>query len=125
MHETKRHIHSVRYAIEGIYYAFNNHRNFKLHFLLSILLLSMVVLFSASSLEIAIFLLAIILSWVIELVNTAIELLIDLVSPQWQEVAKMAKDVSAGAVLTAALGEIIVAFFIALPHVGELHQRLL
>jgi diacylglycerol kinase len=55
-----------------------------------------------------------------EMLNTVIELLVDLASPQYHPLAKVAKDVSAGAVLVAAFGSVAVGIYVFVPRIGHL-----
>lgn len=56
----------------------------------------------------------------LELVNTAIESVVDLVSPEWNLLAKRAKDCAAGAVYLAAFASIVVAAIVYLPRLAAL-----
>jgi diacylglycerol kinase (ATP) len=60
--------------------------------------------------------LAIIGVWLAEALNTAIEFLTDLVSPEFHPLAGKAKDVAAGAVLIAAIGAVVIGMFVFGPH---------
>ncbi len=74
-------------------------------------------IFRISYPECAILALTIVFVLVCELVNTAIEAFVDLLSSEWQGQAKIAKDVSAGMVLAGAIGSIFVGLFIFMPHI--------
>ena len=58
--------------------------------------------------------------FVAEMVNTSIEAMVDLITTEWREDAKIAKDVSSGMVLMAVIGSIIVGALIFLPHFFEI-----
>jgi diacylglycerol kinase len=73
--------------------------------------------FSLAALEWCAVILAIALVWAAEGLNTALERLTDLVSPQFHPLAGMAKDIAAGAVLLAALGALAVGLVVFLPRV--------
>jgi diacylglycerol kinase (ATP) len=107
-----RYIDSVNCAIEGILYAAKTQKHMRNHFIVALLVLVSVMFLRVSALEFT--LLAISVSFVLfaELMNTAIELLVDLVSPEYHTLAKLAKDVAAGAVLIAAIGAAVMGYLI-------------
>jgi undecaprenol kinase len=100
------------YALEGIVTAWRTQRNVRIHTVLAVLVVvaGIVLRFSATSW--AIVTLAVALVLVAELVNTALEALVDLASPQDHPLAKQAKDVAAAAVLAAALGAAAAGIFV-------------
>jgi diacylglycerol kinase (ATP) len=61
--------------------------------------------------------------WTAEALNTAIELLTDLASPEYHPLAGKAKDVAAGAVLIAAIGAIAIGFLVFGPHLYDWFSR--
>jgi diacylglycerol kinase (ATP) len=61
--------------------------------------------------------------WATEALNTSIEFVVDLLSPELHPLAAKAKDVAAGAVLIAAIGSLIVAFLVFGPHIFKLLER--
>lgn len=103
---------SLGYAWSGLKYVFAEHPNLRLEALLFLLCLVLAFLLQVSPM-------LILLSWglvmSIEIINTAVELVVDLVSPQYSELAGRAKDVSAGAVLVAAVSTAIVNAVLLLP----------
>lgn len=103
---------SVNCAIQGILYAVKSQKHMRNHFLAALGILGAVLFLRVSSLEFT--LLAISVSFVLfaELVNTAIELCVDIVSPDYHPLAKAAKDVAAGAVLVAAVGAAVMGCLI-------------
>lgn len=64
--------------------------------------------------------LTVFLVFVAEMVNTSIEAMVDLITTEWHEEAKIAKDVSSGMVLMAVLGSIIIGALIFLPHLLQI-----
>lgn len=112
--------HSFKYAGEGIWVSFKKERNMKIH----VFMMALVILFG--------FLLHISLrEWIIciilfglvigaELFNTAIETVVDMISLEKSPQAKLAKDVSAGAVLVFAVASAIVGLIIFVPKIMEL-----
>jgi len=107
-----RFIDSINCAIEGILYAAKTQKHMRNHFLTAIALLLALLVMRVSALEFT--LIAISVSFVLfaELVNTAIEVVVDLVSPEFHPLAKLAKDVSAGAVLIATIGATVMGYLI-------------
>ncbi len=103
---------SVNCAIEGIIYAVKHQRHMRNHFLAALVVLGAVLFLRVSSLEFILLVVSVSFVLFAELMNTAIELCVDLVSPDYHPIAKAAKDVAAGAVLTAAVGAAIMGYLI-------------
>ncbi len=93
-------IKNVRYAAQGLRYAWRTEANFRLEVLLACVALTITLLLGADLVPVLLCC-ALVLS--LELVNTALEALVDLVSPTFHPLARVAKDVAAGAVLIASL----------------------
>lgn len=106
---------SFGYAFEGIAEAFKNEPNFRIHLVITIVVLLVGWYFRLSQTEWTIIILTIAATIVLELINTAIEAVVDIASPKISRLAKIAKDVSAAAVLISALSAIIVGAIIFLP----------
>lgn len=115
--KTKKLINSFKYAIEGIIASFKTERNMKLHILAMIIVILLGIVVKLSKLEwiICIILFAIVISG--ELFNTAIETTVDIAMPYRNEKAKLAKDVSAGAVLIIAIASLIIGVIIFAPKI--------
>ena len=105
--KSKKLINSFKYAIEGICEAFKTERNMKIHIFVMILVIVAGILLKINKLEWIICVLCFAMVIGGELLNTAIETVIDIVMPYKNEKAKIAKDVSAGAVLVFAIGAVI------------------
>ena len=112
----KHHI-SLKTAFAGIRWAIRTQPNFRVHLTLSALALIGGWLFGVTSIEMLILVFTIVLGLSAEMVNTAIEAMTDLITREWRAEAKIAKDVSAGMMLINALGALIVAAVIFLPHI--------
>lgn len=107
---------SFKYAWAGLSYAFQTQRNFRIHLVVGILAIALSVFLELSRVEIAIIGLTIGAVLTMELLNTAIESVVDLTVRQtYHELAKIAKDCAAGAVLISALASVIVACSLILP----------
>jgi len=103
---------SLNCAIEGLIYVVKTQRNMRLHLLLGSVALVAGVLLSLNVVEFILVCLAIFLVLFTEVLNTAIELQIDLVSERYHPLAKIVKDICAGAVLLASVFAILVGYFI-------------
>jgi diacylglycerol kinase len=109
----------LKYALEGVVLAWRTQRNFRLEIALAIVAVAVFAALHASVLAFAILALTIAFVLALEAMNTALEALVDLVSPQRHALAKAAKDAAAGAVLIAALGALAVGILLVLafwPH---------
>ena len=92
---------SFNHAAEGVIHALRTQRNLWIHFTLAAAVLVAAVAFGVSRIELMVLLLAITFVLVAELVNTAIEAAVDVASTSFDPMAKLAKDIAAGAVLIA------------------------
>lgn len=101
---------SLNCAIEGILWAAKTQRHMLVHLVAAVLVLSCALALRLGLQEFALLALAITLVLFAELINTAIEVIIDLVSPQYHELAGKAKDVAAGAVLVASAGALVLGY---------------
>lgn len=110
--KVRRLIDSLNYAFEGIIYGLKTQRNMKIHFLVAIIVLVASLFFDLTRIEILILFLTISMVIVAEMINTAIESTIDLITDKYHIFAKIAKNVAAGAVLIAAINSLIVAYLI-------------
>lgn len=111
----KHHI-SLKIAWEGLKWALKTQPNFRVHGILSALVLLLAIYYHISTVEFTIIIFTIVLGFTAEMINTAIESMTDLISREKSMEAKIAKDVSAGMMLTVAIGATIVAAFIFWPH---------
>ncbi|MBD1849175.1 diacylglycerol kinase family protein [Leptolyngbya sp. FACHB-711] len=111
---------SFRYAWAGLSYTFQTQRNFRIHLAMGTVALLLSILLGLSRVEIAIIGLTSGVVLTMELLNTAIESVVDLTVRQtYHELAKIAKDCAAGAVLVSALAAVIVAGSLLLPPLLE------
>ncbi len=117
---------SFKYAWCGIVYAFQTQRNFRIHLLIGALAIGLGVFLHLQPVEMAVIGLTSGLVLVMELLNTAIESVVDLtVKHTYHELAKIAKDCAAGAVLVSALAALLVAGTLLLPPLIVLIQSAL
>ena len=103
-------IGSLNCAIEGILWAVKTQRHMLFHLVSAIMVLVIALLLRLTLHEFALLALAITLVLFAELVNTAIEVVVDLVSPEFHPLAQRAKDVAAGAVLLASVGALVLGY---------------
>ena len=115
--EYKKLINSFKYAIEGFISSFKTERNMKIHVLATIIVIALGIYFKISVTEWCIIAIAIALVISAELFNTAIETLVDMVSPEKNPKAKLAKDISAAAVLATAIGVAVAGGIIFVPKI--------
>lgn len=113
----KRLIHSFKYAVDGLVYAFKYEQNIIVHLLATIVAICCGLLLNISSTEWLMVILVIGLVIATELINTSIEATIDLISPEKHPLAKIAKDTAAAAVMVFAITAIIVAIIIFVPKI--------
>ncbi len=107
---------SFKYAWAGLRYAFVTQRNFRIHTFIGVLAISLGVFLHLKPIELSIIGITIGLVLALELLNTAIESVVDLtVKQSYHELAKIAKDCAAGAVLISALAALLVAGTLLLP----------
>lgn len=110
----RKYLRSFGYAIEGTITA-SKEQNFKSHVVSAIIVMLAGYLTGLSRIEWYIVLLLIALMFALEMINTAIERVVDLASPEIHPLAKQAKDIAAGAVLVFALFSAIIGLLIFLP----------
>lgn len=103
------------YAFNGLWYVLRTQRNMRVHVTLAILATLMGILLHISALGFALLYVAITGVFITEMINTVIETCIDLVTPDYHPLAKIAKDVSAGAVLLNAILAIVIGLFVLGP----------
>ena len=108
----RRLVESFNYAIEGLMSALQNEKHMKFHTLSAILIVILAILTNASKVEILLVSISVAFVIITELINTAVEALVDLISPERHPLAKLAKDVAAGAVLVAAINAVCVGYLL-------------
>lgn len=109
---------SFQYAWQGITYAARTQRNFRIHLGFALFAWVICGVFALTFLETALITAMVALVLVLELINTALESVVDLtVKQQYHDLAKIAKDCAAGAVLVGAIASAVVGILILIPHV--------
>lgn len=113
----KKFLYGFKYAWQGLKYAFNTQINFKFHCISALVILAFGWFFKLNLTEWLWISVAVILVLVAELFNTALEVLVDLVSPGYSKKAGIIKDLSSAAVLLTALLSAIIGLSIFLPKI--------
>lgn len=111
--------HAFGHAFRGWWYVIRTQHNAWIHAVASILVILLALWLHLSTRDWAVLLLTIALVWTAEFINTALEAVIDLASPQQHPLAKVGKDVGAAAVLIAALMSILIGILILGPPLLE------
>ena len=110
-------INRFKYAFHGLNYFFRIEGNAIIHTLAALTAIGMGVYFGIDKASWLAIIIAIILVFSAEIFNTAIEMLCDHISPEWNEKIKMVKDLAAGAVLVAAVGSMVIGLIVFLPYI--------
>jgi diacylglycerol kinase (ATP) len=111
---------SFEHAYRGMIYAVRTQRNMRFHVVVAVLVLVASLFVGVSKLELAVLVLTILLVFVTELFNTAMEFVVDLATKEYHPLAKLAKDVSAGAVLVSSVGAVLVGYLLLADDLGPL-----
>jgi diacylglycerol kinase (ATP) len=119
----KNHLDSFRFAVEGIVHVFRTQRHMRFHFYTVVLVLALGLLFRLSRLEMCFLFLAVSGVLITEMFNTAVESVVDMVTQAYHPLAKLAKDIAAGAVLIASITAAVVGtiLFCGDKEVSKLH----
>ncbi|MCR8987857.1 diacylglycerol kinase family protein [Brevibacillus laterosporus] len=106
---------SFGYALQGINHAVRTQRNMQIHVAVALGVVILSIWLQVTRLELSLLLLVIAIVWALELLNTAIEACVDLVTKEYHPQAKIAKDVAAGAVFVSAMFAIVIGILILGP----------
>ena len=110
---------SANFAIEGILYVARTQRHMRWHFLAAIAILIISLILGLSKIEFVALTLAVIIVLLSEMLNTAVEVAVDLFQEEFHPLAKIAKDIAAGAVLIAASGAIVIGYLVLFPQLNR------
>ncbi len=113
-------IDSFNYAFDGIVYALKTQRNMRLHFITTVVVLTLSLYLKLTKTEIIFLLVTIAFVIVTEMINTSIEAVVDLVTQEIHPMAAVAKNVAAGAVLVSSVLSLIVGYLILFPKFDSL-----
>ncbi|HWY78904.1 MAG TPA: diacylglycerol kinase family protein [Candidatus Sulfotelmatobacter sp.] len=117
MIDGRRFIKSFKYAFEGIHYAFKNDQNLLIHLLVAFLVINLSIALHVVPYQMAILGLTMMMVITAEMINSAIEKMVDLITKEHRQEAKIAKDVAAGMVLVTAIAAAIIGTLIFLPYI--------
>jgi diacylglycerol kinase (ATP) len=116
---------SFNYAFEGIIHVLRTQRNLRIHFLIAVVVLIAALYLDISKIELIALLLSIAFVLITEMVNTAIEGVIDISTTSFDPNAKLAKDIAAGAVLIATVNAVAVGYLVFAGKAADKSTRLL
>jgi diacylglycerol kinase (ATP) len=118
-------LESFNYAFEGVIHVLRTQRNMRLHFLIAVVVLAVAVVVGVTRFELIALLLAIAFVLISEMINTAIEHTIDVATTSFDPMAKLAKDIAAGAVLIASVNAVAIGYLVFAHRVGDRSTRVL
>lgn len=113
-------LRSFIYAYKGITFALSTQHNLIVHICLALIAIVLGFILNISSLEWVSIIIVIGIVLTSELINTALELLVDIISPEKNKTAGRVKDLAAGAVLISAIAALIIGIIIFLPKIIKL-----
>jgi diacylglycerol kinase (ATP) len=115
---------SFNYAFEGVIHALRTQRNMRIHFAIAAGVLVLAFIYDVTRLELIALMIAIAFVLIAEMVNTAVEATIDLSTPSFDPLAKIAKDLAAGAVLIASVNAVAVGYLVLADRLARPSARL-
>jgi len=118
--ETYSRLRSFKYAFEGLAYVIRTQHNAWIHGVFTVAVVVFGFWLGITPFEWALLVLCMMAVWMGEFMNTAVEAVVDMVSPEFHPLAKVAKDVAAAAVLLGAFGSVIVGLIIFGPRIWSL-----
>ncbi|NLW21975.1 MAG: phosphatase PAP2 family protein [Tissierellia bacterium] len=110
--KSKNLIESFNHAISGIIQALKREKNMKIHFIIAVLVIILSLFFDFTRIELLLLFLSISFVLMAEMINTAIERTIDLITKRPHPLARLAKDIAAGGVLIAAINSLVVGYLL-------------
>lgn len=113
-------VRSIKHACDGVALMLGSQHNAWVHLTATVLVVTAGIAFGISNFEWCFLVVAIVMVWVAEALNSALEFLCDVASPDFHPLVKKAKDVAAGAVLLSAVGAVIVGLIIFVPYTQRL-----
>jgi undecaprenol kinase len=120
----RKFIRALRNALRGIKEAFIE-QSFRILFVIAFVVVFCLFYFPFHPLERAVLVLVVALVLSLELINSQIERILDILRPDYSEEVRKMKDISAGAVLVASIGAIVLAIIVILPYIVSLINSLL
>ena len=120
MIDGKKLFRSFGHALRGVNRLLSTEQNARIHFGAMLLVFALALAFRVNHIEAAVLFFAVVLVFALEIINTAIEKMLDLLHPQQHEVVGKVKDALAGAVLISAVIALVVACLVFYPYVRDL-----
>jgi diacylglycerol kinase (ATP) len=118
-------VESFNYAFEGVIHVLRTQRNMRIHFLIAAGVLVAGVIVGVRRFELIALLLAIAFVLLTEMINTAIEHTIDVATTSFDPMAKLAKDIAAGAVLISSVNAVAIGYLVFAHRIGDRSTRVL
>lgn len=118
-------VESFNFALEGIIHVLRTQRNMRIHFLAAVVVLIAALWSGVDKLELIALLLSISFVLITEMINTAVEASVDVATTSFDPLAKLAKDIAAGAVLIATVNAVAVGYLVFSGQVAERSSNLL
>jgi diacylglycerol kinase (ATP) len=118
-------LESFNVAFEGIIHVLRTQRNMRIHFAIAIGVIVAALAFDVSRLELIALLLAIVFVLIAEMINSALEAAVDVASTSFDPMAKLAKDIAAGAVLIAAINAVAIGYLVFSGQVADRSSQFL
>jgi diacylglycerol kinase (ATP) len=116
---------SFNYAAEGIIHVLRTQRNMRIHFAVAFLVLVAALIVNVTKLELIALLISITFVLIAEMLNTGVEAAIDIATTSFDPMAKLAKDIAAGAVLIASVNALAVGYLVFAGKVADRSSHLL
>ena len=108
-------LRTFKNAFAGCWYAFTTQKNFIVHFIISLLVLLLALWLQVSYERFLFLVLAVFLGFAVEMINTMVEKIVDLITQRYHPVAKIIKDLSAGVMLIVSVGVAVIGFLVIFP----------
>jgi diacylglycerol kinase (ATP) len=116
---------SMNYAFEGVIHVLRTQRNLRIHFAVAALVLVAAVVVNVAKFELLALLISITFVLIAEMLNSAVEAAIDIATTSFDPMAKLAKDIAAGAVLIAAINALVVGYIVFSDKISSRSSHLL
>ncbi len=116
----KRFLKSFKFSFDGLKYAYKNEQSLLIHFIFTIIVVAMGFIFKISHTEWAILCIAMAVILACELINTAIEATVDLITLEYKPLAKIAKDCGSAATFVFSMMAAFIGFIIFIPKIMHL-----
>lgn len=118
-------IDSMNYAFEGVIHVLRTQRNLRIHFAVAAVVLVAAIVVNVTKFELLALLISITFVLIAEMLNSAVEAAIDIATTSFDPMAKLAKDIAAGAVLIAAINALLVGYIVFADKISNRSSKLL